>query len=110
MATLFRLAETSQRRRVVSFDRRELGILLNLYSQRVSSGDWRDYAIDFRPGMAVFSIFRHTAEQPLFAVAKITPAASRHGRYQVYRGPQRIAAGDDLTELRAVFDQRLRLC
>jgi len=109
MTTLFRFADSGQRRRVISFDRRELGTLLDLYSRRVSSGDWRDYAIDFRPGMAIFSIFRHSAEQPLFAIAKISPAASRSGRYHVYRGPQRVAAGDDLKQLLEVFDQRLRL-
>jgi hypothetical protein len=109
MTPLYRLAESGQRRRMVSFDRRELSTLLGLYSRRVSSGEWRDYAIDFRPGMAIFSIFRHTAEQPLFAIAKVVPAAARLGRYHVYRGPQRVAHGDDLPEVLEVFDRRLRL-
>src|SRR5215475_9378718 len=69
MTNFYRLADPRARRRIVSFDRRELSRLLNLYSLRVASGEWRDYAIDFRPGMAIFSIFRHTAEQPLFAIA-----------------------------------------
>ena len=110
MTTLVRLADGGQRRRSVSFDRRELRTLLSLYSQRVATGEWRDYAIDFRPGMAIFSIFRHTAEQPLFAIAKVVPGATRTGRYLVYRGPQRIAHGDDLGELLRVFDRRLRAC
>ena len=55
----------------VSFDRRELQQILQLYGRMVAAGEWRDYAIDFRPGMAIFSIFRHTAEQPLFAIAKV---------------------------------------
>src|SRR6185295_20075513 len=78
MTTLVRLADGGQqRRRSVSFDRRELRTLLSLYSQRVATGEWRDYAIDFRPGMAIFSIFRHTAEQPLFAIAKVVPGIAR---------------------------------
>jgi hypothetical protein len=104
------LADGSQRRRPISFDRRELRALLSLYSQRVASGEWRDYAIDFRPGMAIFSIFRHTAEQPLFAIAKVVPNMARGGRYLVYRGPHRVAHGDDLGELLQVFDRRLRAC
>ena len=75
MTNLYRLADQRARRRIVSFDRRELSRLLSLYSMRVASGEWRDYAIDFRPGMAIFSIFRHTAEQPLFAIAKVPGAA-----------------------------------
>ncbi len=79
MTNLYRLADQKARRRIVSFDKRELSRLLGLYSMRVASGEWRDYAIDFRPGMAIFSIFRHTAEQPLFAIAKV-PGGGTGGR------------------------------
>ena len=52
------------------FSRGELNQLLSLYSRRVMAGDWRDYAIDHRDGMAVFSVFRHSSDRPLYAVAK----------------------------------------
>ena len=107
MSNLYRLADQKARRRIVSFDRRELTRLLNLYSMRVASGEWRDYAIDFRPGMAIFSIFRHTAEQPLFAIAKVPDAA--HGGYMVYNGPRKLAHGDSLDDVLRVFDRKLRL-
>jgi len=107
MSNLYRLADQKARRRIVSFDRRELTRLLNLYSMRVASGEWRDYAIDFRPGMAIFSIFRHTAEQPLFAIAKVPGTAQ--GRYMVYTGPRKLAHGDSLEDVLRVFDKKLRL-
>jgi len=107
MTNLYRLADQPTRRRIVSFDRRELNRLLGLYSTRVASGEWRDYAIDFRPGMAIFSIFRHAAEQPLFAIAKV-PGGSQ-GSYLVYNGPRKLANGDTLEEVLRVFDRRLRL-
>jgi hypothetical protein len=107
MSTLYRLADQRARRRIVSFDRRELSRLLGLYSMRVASGEWRDYAIDFRPGMAIFSIFRHTSEQPLFAIAKV-PNGSQ-GRYVVYNGPRKLAHGDSLEDVLSVFDRKLRL-
>jgi hypothetical protein len=105
MTNLYRFADQKARRRIVSFDRRELSRLLNLYSLRVASGEWRDYAIDFRPGMAIFSIFRHTAEQPLFAIAKVPSA----GGYMVYNGPRKLAHGESLEEVLGVFDRKLRL-
>ena len=107
MTNLYRLADQRARRRIVSFDRRELSRLLNLYSRRVASGEWRDYAIDFRPGMAIFSIFRHTAEQPLFAIAKV-PGASQGG-YMVYNGPRKLAHGESLDDVLSVFDRKLKL-
>lgn len=76
---------------------------------RVATGEWRDYAIDFRPGMAIFSIFRHTAEQPLFAIAKVPGARTGGGGYMVYNGPRKLAHGDSLEDVLAVFDRKLKL-
>ena len=44
----------------VFFDRQELRQLLDVYSRRVASGEWHDYAMDQRGNCAVFSIFRHS--------------------------------------------------
>jgi hypothetical protein len=95
MSNLYRLADQKARRRIVS-----------LYSMRVASGEWRDYAIDFRPGMAIFSIFRHTAEQPLFAIAKVP--GGNPGSYMVYNGPRKLAHGDDLEVVLRVFDRKIK--
>jgi hypothetical protein len=108
MTNLYRLADQRARRRIVSFDKRELSRLLGLYSMRVATGEWRDYAIDFRPGMAIFSIFRHTAEQPLFAIAKV-PAGGNGGSYVVYNGPRKLAHGDTLEDVLRVFERKLRV-
>jgi hypothetical protein len=108
MTVLYELTEAHARRKVVTFDRRELMHLLNLYSRRVASGEWRDYAIDFRPGMALFSIFRHSCEQPLFAIAKVA-AQQRHERYQVFTGPRRLAQAETLPDALQVFDRKPRL-
>jgi hypothetical protein len=107
MTNLYRLADRKARRRIVSFDRREIMRLMSLYSMRVASGEWRDYAIDFRPGMAIFSIFRHTAEQPLFAIAKVP--GGNPASYMVYNGPRKLAHGDSLEDVLRVFDRKLKL-
>jgi hypothetical protein len=95
----------------VTFDRRELDRILGLYGRMVAAGEWRDYAIDFRPGMAIFSIFRHTAESPLFAIAKVPKGATGGGNagYVVYNGPRKLAHGDSLEDVLHVFDRKLRL-
>jgi hypothetical protein len=108
MTVLFQLAEARARRKVVTFERRELRDLLNLYSRRVAAGEWRDYAIDFRPGVALFSIFRRSCEQPLFAIAKVA-AHQPHDRYQVFTGPQRLAQAATLADALRVFDRKPRL-
>jgi hypothetical protein len=67
----------------VSFDRSELQAILNLYGRKVAAGEWRDYAIDFLPDKAVFSIFRRSSEMPLYRIEKDPKLAKRQGAYSV---------------------------
>ncbi|AWM88710.1 DUF2794 domain-containing protein [Microvirga sp. 17 mud 1-3] len=69
--------------RTVSFDRQELQTILNLYGRKVAEGEWRDYAMDFLPEKAVFSIFRRTSEMPLYRIEKVPKLARRQGAYAV---------------------------
>ena len=67
----------------VSFDRSELKAILNLYGRKVAAGEWRDYAIDFMPDKAVFSIFRRSSEMPLYRIEKDPKLARKQGAYSV---------------------------
>ena len=67
----------------VSFTRHELCEILNLYGRKVASGEWRDYAIDFMPEKAVFSIFRRASEVPLYRIEKDPKLAKKQGAYSV---------------------------
>ncbi|MBB4041283.1 hypothetical protein GGR34_002953 [Microvirga flocculans] len=67
----------------VSFDRLELQAILNLYGRKVASGEWRDYAIDFMPEKAVFSIYRRSSEMPLYRIEKDPKLAKKQGAYSV---------------------------
>jgi hypothetical protein len=93
----------------VAFDRNELRILLNEYSRRVAAGEWRDYAIDMCRDRAVFSVFRHTAEHPLYSIEKIPGKGGRPERYAVSRGPQRLKQGSNLVEVINAIERRPHL-
>ena len=67
----------------VTFDRRELDRILNLYGRMVAAGEWRDYAIDFLKDRAVFSVFRRSSEMPIYRIEKNPKLARRQGAYSV---------------------------
>ena len=98
-----------RRQRTVYFTRPELNQLLALYSRQVRSGEWRDYAIDHRDGMALFSVFRHSREGPLYSIVKIAGSADRPAEFAVRRGPQQLCAGRSLAEALEFFRPRLIL-
>ena len=91
----------------VSFQRPELNIILSLYGRMVAAGEWRDYAIDFNGPVAVFSIFRHTHETPLFAVAK--RRNGKHFEFIVRSGRQTLKRCRELSEALKTFDKPVRL-
>ena len=96
--------------RPVSFERRELQLILNLYGRRVAEGEWRDYAIDFSPGKAVFSIFRRASETPLYTIEKDPALARKQGAYSVVAANGLILKrGHDLERVLAVLEKKLRL-
>jgi len=73
------LAPASQ----VTFNRRELDRILDLYGRKVAAGEWRDYAIDLLKDRAVFSVFRRASEVPIYRIEKNPRLARRQGAYSV---------------------------
>ena len=52
------------------FSKEELNLILSLYGKGVSSGQWKDYAIDSSRDETIFSIYRHASEMPIFKITK----------------------------------------
>jgi hypothetical protein len=73
--------QTSSNR--VTFSRRELNRILDLYGRKVAAGEWRDYAIDFLKDRAVFSVFRRTSEVPIYRIEKNPKLERRQGAFSV---------------------------
>jgi len=95
---------------VISFNRDELQKILNLYGRKVGDGEWRDYAIDFTPQKAVFSIYRRACEYALFRIEKYPRLARRPGAYAVITATGLILKhGHDLSHVIACLDSGLRL-
>jgi hypothetical protein len=67
----------------VTFSRRELNRILDLYGRKVAAGEWRDYAIDFLKDRAVFSVFRRTSEVPIYRIEKNPKLERRQGAFSV---------------------------
>jgi hypothetical protein len=109
MARLVRLDEIRRRRSFVHFNRQELNQLLQLYSRRVASGEWRDYAIHHDSTRARFMVFRHRLEGPTFTIVKFAPAGDGRSAYLVAAGARPVKRGGSLGEVLSVFERRLTL-
>ncbi len=91
----------------VWFRRTELDLVLDVYGRMVAAGLWRDYAIDALKDRAVFSIFRHASDQPLYTVEKRPALARRQGAYAIAgANGQILKRGRDLRQVLKLFDRK----
>ena len=94
----------------VTFNRRELHRLLDMYGRKVAAGEWRDYAIDFLRDRAVFSVFRRSSEVPLYRIEKSPRLARRQGAYSVISATGLIVRrGHELDRVLRSIDKSLSL-
>lgn len=92
----------------VSFDRKELSVILSLYGRMVAAGEWRDYGISSLRELAVFSVFRRTAEHPLYRIEKCPKLRNRQGQYSVVgMDGQVLKRGHDLKTVLRVLERKL---
>lgn len=92
----------------VAFDRHEMSIILTLYGRMVAAGEWRDYGISCLREVAVFSIFRRTAEHPLYRIEKRPKLRQRQGLYSVIgMDGQILKRGHDLRSVVRVLERKL---
>ena len=92
----------------VNFHRTELGPIMQLYGRMVAAGEWRDYGISSLREVAVFSVFRRTAEHALYRVEKRPKLATKQGMYSVVGTDGRILKrGQDLKSVLRVLERKL---
>lgn len=92
----------------VAFHRTELSVILSLYGRMVAAGEWRDYGISSLREVAVFSVFRRTAEHPLYRIEKRPKLRGRQGMYAVIgMDGQVLRRGQDLRTVLRVLERKL---
>lgn len=92
----------------VAFHRTELTLILGLYGRMVAAGEWRDYGLSCLRDVAIFSVFRRTAENPLYRIEKRPKLRMKQGQYAVIgMDGQILKRGNDLRQVLYVLERKL---
>jgi len=74
----------------------------------VAAGEWRDYGISSLRDVAIFSVFRRTAEQPLYRIEKRPKLRNKQGEYAVIgMDGQILKRGHDLKTVLRILERKL---
>ncbi|MFM7083612.1 MAG: DUF2794 domain-containing protein [Hyphomicrobium sp.] len=97
-------------RSVVAFNRQELNAIMDVYGKKVAAGEWRDYALDMMKDKAIFSVFRHASECPLYRIEKNPKLSRKQGAYSIQNAAGFILKrGNELKRVLEILDRSLRL-
>ena len=57
-------------KRDIFFNKKELKLILNLYAEMVSGGEWKDYGLSISKKEICFNVYHRTSDYPVYKIAK----------------------------------------
>ena len=97
-------------KKFIFFSKLELTSILNLYSKQVSKGYWRDYALDSKIDNAIFSIYRHTQDKPMYQIIKTSQKGFRNKpSFYIKKGEEFISKSNSLFTILSNFEKKLSI-
>ena len=94
----------------VFFSKKELSSILNLYSRQVSKGFWKDYALDNQTENAIFSVYRHSHDKPMYQIIKNSHKGFRHKpNFYIKKDKEIISKSSDLYIILLKFEKKLSI-
>ena len=70
MTKIYYFSKYIKEKEKITFSKNDLNSIIQIYSQKVSNGVWKDYSINFEKNYAEFSIYTHSYASPEFSIVK----------------------------------------
>ena len=67
----------------IFFNKNELKLILNLYAEMVSSGEWKDYGLSISKKEVSFNVYRRTSEFPIYKITKNLKPKNENEKYLI---------------------------
>ena len=104
------LNKVKSEKNLIFFSKLELSAILNLYSKQVSKGSWRDYALDSQVDTAIFSIYRHTHDKPLYQIIKKSQKGFRNKpEFSIKNEVSIINKSNEILTILSKFEKKLSI-
>ena len=83
MQNLKLVVNNENKKRNVFFNKIELQLILNLYAEMVSSGEWKDYGLTITKREVSFNVYYRTSEFPIYRIAKNLKPKNENEKYLI---------------------------
>ena len=83
------------KKKEIFFNKLELKLILNLYAQMVSSGEWKDYGLSISKKEVSFNVYHRTSERPAYKITKNLKPKNQNEKYLVKDSTNKIINNSD---------------
>ena len=73
----------NEKKKVIFFNKKELKLILNLYAQMVSGGEWKDYGLSILKREISFNVYHRTSEIPVYKITKNLNPKKQNEKYLI---------------------------
>jgi len=70
-------------KRDIFFNKKELKLILNLYAEMVSGGEWKDYGLSISKKEVSFNVYHRASEFPVYKITKNLKPKNEDEKYLV---------------------------
>ena len=74
----------------IFFKKNELKLILNLYAEMVSGGEWKDYGLSISKKEVSFNVYNRASEFPAYKITKNLKPKSKNEKYIIKNAQNKI--------------------
>ena len=81
-----------------------------MYSKQVSKGFWKDYALDSKVNTAIFSIYKHSHDKPIYQIIKKSIKGFRNvPDFLITKDKEIINKSSEISTILSNFEKKLSI-
>ena len=95
-----KLVIDNEEKKEIFFNKNELKLILNLYAEMVSGGEWKDYGLNISKKEVSFNVYNRASEFPAYRIAKNLKPKNKNEKYIIKDSQNKmINKSEDLKKL-----------
>ena len=77
------VVNNKNKKKDIFFNKKELKLILNLYAEMVSGGEWKDYGLSISKKEVSFNVYHRASEFPAYKITKNLKPKNENEKYLV---------------------------
>ena len=84
------IINNEKKKRDIFFNKTELKLILNLYAEMVSDGEWKDYGLSISKKEVSFNVYHRASEFPAYKITKNLKPKNENEKYIIKNAQNKI--------------------